>query len=277
MIKLFISDLDGTLIHKAKQGIEPNEENIRAVKNLRDNNIEFAVATGRFDHHILDIEKYVDSQNYRIGMNGGTIYDKENNLIWENTFDFDDIEALKENIENDYLKTINFMVLLTTKGQRYVKYSGSLKKMARFYRYKKKFNALVYPENILSELKEKDTKILKAMVNTRKAKKYSIEKELKEKFGDFEVTISGPHSIEIGPKGNTKGEAIKKIMRKENLNRNEVAFIGDSYNDLSAFEVCDHSFAMSHADGEIRNRARYITKSVAEAVAEVIKFNDRQS
>ena len=149
-------------------------------KNLRDNNIEFAVATGRFDHHILDIEKYVDSQNYRIGMNGGTIYDKENNLIWENTFDFDDIEALKENIENDYLKMINFMVLLTTKGQRYVKYSGSLKKMARFYRYKKKFNALVYPENILSELKEKDTKILKAMVNTRKAKKYSIEKDLKK-------------------------------------------------------------------------------------------------
>mgnify|MGYP003598867509 CR=1 FL=1 len=276
MIKLFISDLDGTLIYKPKQGIEPNEENIKAVKNLRDNNIEFAVATGRFDKHILDIEKYVDSRNYRIGMNGGTIYDKENNLIWENTFDFNDIKTLKENIENDYIKKINFMVLLTTNGERFIKYSGPLKRMTCF-RYEKKFNALVYPENILSELKEKDTKILKAMVNTRKAKKYSIEKDLKEKFSDFEVTISGPHSIEIGPKGNTKGEAIKKIMRKENLTRNEVAFIGDSYNDLSAFEVCGHSFAMSHADGEIKSRARYVTKSVAEAVKEVIKFNNRQS
>ena len=276
MIKLFISDLDGTLIYKPKQGIEPNEENIKAVKNLRDNNIEFAVATGRFDKHILDIEKYVDSRNYRIGMNGGTIYDKENNLIWENTFDFNDIKTLKENIENDYIKKINFIVLLTTNGERFIKYSGPLKRMTCF-RYEKKFNALVYPENILSELKEKDTKILKAMVNTRKAKKYSIEKDLKEKFSDFEVTISGPHSIEIGPKGNTKGEAIKKIMRKENLTRNEVAFIGDSYNDLSAFEVCGHSFAMSHADGEIKSRARYVTKSVAEAVKEVIKFNNRQS
>ena len=166
MIKLFISDLDGTLIHKAKQGIEPNEENIRAVKNLRDNNIEFAVATGRFDKHILDIEKYVDSRNYRIGMNGGTIYDKENNLIWENTFDFNDIKTLKENIENDYIKKINFMVLLTTNGERFIKYSGPLKRMTCF-RYEKKFNALVYPENILSELKEKDTKILKAMAVAR--------------------------------------------------------------------------------------------------------------
>ena len=66
-------------------------------------------------------------------------------------------------------------------------------------------------------------------------------------------------------------------MIKENLTRNELAFIGDSYNDLSAFDVCGHSFAMSHADGEIKSRARYVTKSVAEAVKEVIKFNNRQS
>ena len=112
------------------------------------------------------------------------------------------------------------------------------------------------------------------MINTKKEKKYTLEKEFKEKFNGFEVAISGPHSIEIGPKENNKGRAIQIIMEKEKLTRDEVAFIGDSYNDLSGFEVCEYSFAMSHADDKIKSKAKYVVESVAEAVTKVVEFNN---
>ena len=274
MIKLFISDLDGTLIHKAKKNLEPNEENVKAVKILKENNVEFAIATGRLDKHILEVEKHVDSKNYRIGVNGGTIYDKENNLILENAFEFKDIKNIKEELEKNYIKQINFMVLLTTKGQRYIKYSNILKRMVCFYGYEKKFKALLYLESLLEELESSNIKIIKVLINTKKEKKYTLEKEFKEKFNGFEVAISGPHSIEIGPKENNKGRAIQIIMEKEKLTRDEVAFIGDSYNDLSAFKVCEYSFAMSHADDKIKSKAKYVVESVAEAVTKVVEFNN---
>ena len=63
-------------------------------------------------------------------------------------------------------------------------------------------------------------------------------------------------------------------MEKEKLTRDEVAFIGDSYNDLSGFEVCEYSFAMSHADDKIKSKAKYVVESVAEAVTKVVEFNN---
>jgi Cof subfamily protein (haloacid dehalogenase superfamily) len=274
MIKLFISDLDGTLIHEPKTGIEPNEKNAEAIKLLHENNIEFAVATGRFDYHILEIEKYVESQNYRIGLNGGTIYTKDNVLIRENTFTYDEAEKLRQDIEENYMKDINYLVLQTVQAKRYIKYPNFLKKIANFHKYQRKFNAIHYSDEITRELSERGEKVIKLLINLDPEIKYNVQEKLRENHYDAEITISGPKSIEIGPKGNTKGNAIKIIMEKENLKEDEVAFIGDSYNDISAFEVCRYSFAMSHADDFIKSRAAFVVENVADAVDKVIRMND---
>ena len=273
MIKLFISDLDGTLIHEPKKGIEPNERNMKALKLLYENNIEFAVATGRYDYHILEIEGYIKSRNYRIGLNGGTIYDKNNFLVRENTFTYEEAEKLSKDIEKNYMKDINYLVMMTTEVNRFIKYPNFLKKMANFYRYQKRFNAIYYSGDIVKELRERKEKIIKVLVSTDPASKYIIQDRLRESHSNAEITISGPRSIEIGPKGNTKGNAIKMVMEKENLKNDEVAFIGDSYNDISGFEVCRYSFAMSHADDFIKNRAAFVVENVAEAVEKVIRIN----
>lgn len=273
MIKLFISDLDGTLIHKPKLGIEPNKENTEAVKLLKKNNIDFAIATGRYDYHILEIEKYINSKNYRIGLNGGTIYTKDNILIRENTFDYEEVLKLKEYIENNHMKNINYLVMLSSEVNRYIKYPNFFKKLMNFRHYQKKFNAVNCSNDIFKKLKEKNEKIIKFLVNSEFEKKYILQDEFRKKYPELEITISGPKSIEIGPNGNTKGNAIKLIMEKENLKRNEIAFIGDSYNDISGFEVCDYSFAMSHADDYIKDRAEFVVESVSDAVKKVIELN----
>ena len=273
MIKLFVSDLDGTLIHEPKTGIEPNERNVNAIRLLHENNIEFAVATGRFDYHILEIEGYIESRNYRIGLNGGTIYTKDNTLIRENAFMYEEAEKLKYHIEKNYMKDLDYLVLQTVEAKRYIKYPGFLKKAANFYGYQRKFRAISYSGDIIKELAGRNEKIMKVLIATNPEKKYILQEKLREENFEAEITISGPKSIEIVPKGNTKGNAMKVVMEKESLKENEVAFIGDSYNDISGFEACKYSFAMSHADDFIKSKAAFVVDTVADAVAAVIRIN----
>ena len=273
MIKLFVSDLDGTLIHEPKTGIEPNERNVNAIRLLHENDIEFAVATGRFDYHILEIEGYIESQNYRIGLNGGTIYAKDNTLIRENAFTYEEAEKLKNDIEKNYMKELNYLVLQTEKTKRYIKYKKKKKKAVNFYGYQRRFNAISYSGDLIKELAGRNEKIMKVLIATDSENKYKKKEKLRERHSEAEITNSGPESIKIVPKENTKGNAMRVKKKKKKLKENEVAFIGDSYNDISGFEACKYSFAMSHADDFIKSRAAFVVDTVADAVDTVIKIN----
>ena len=145
--------------------------------------------------------------------------------------------------------------------------------MANFYKYQRQFNAIHYSDNIIKELAEREEKVIKVLISTDPENKYGLQEILREKHSNAEITISGPKSIEIGPKGNTKGNAMKIVMEKKNFGENEVAFIGDSYNDISGFEACKYSFAMSHADDFIKSKAAFVVDSVADAVEKVISIN----
>ena len=47
--------------------------------------------------------------------------------------------------------------------------------------------------------------------------------------------------------GVSKGSALRRLMEHLQIEANEVACIGDSFNDISMFEVTPHSFTLHHA------------------------------
>ena len=49
--------------------------------------------------------------------------------------------------------------------------------------------------------------------------------------------ISGKRYVDIMPRGVSKGSALKRLMDHLQIEANEVACIGDSFNDISMFEV----------------------------------------
>ena len=50
------------------------------------------------------------------------------------------------------------------------------------------------------------------------------------------------------------------------MKQNEVACIGDSFNDISMFEVTPHSFTLHHAHPYVKEKANHIVRSVEEAI-----------
>ena len=68
--KLFVADMDGTLLNDHK---ELSNKDIQAIKKLQDAGIKFAVATGRHDSMIKSYLKHLDLQVPVISCNGAVV------------------------------------------------------------------------------------------------------------------------------------------------------------------------------------------------------------
>lgn len=86
-----------------------------------------------------------------------------------------------------------------------------------------------------------------------------------------QVTISSPFVIDIFPKETSKFNAIKLLAKIHNIQLDEIAFIGDSGNDVSVFKELKNSYCMDHARKDVKKYAPKIVQSVAEAIEDVIK------
>lgn len=274
MIKLFITDLDGTLLYKKMRDVEPNERCKQAVAKLQANGIQFAIATGRYDSDIIQVEKYLPltQKCYHIGMNGGTIYNPDKVKIRELLLGEEDARSVFEFFDVKLRRQTSFVVTCTNDEERFFHKIGQVVNPMLWLFWKtraEKINSANMETFITS-----DRKFYKMLASASKNNTDFIDLKLQNRFADFEVFKTSPYSVEICPKGANKGAAIEYIMKLEGLRPDEVAFVGDSGNDIAGFKAVKHSFVMDHADHYVQEHARYTVADVSEAIDMVIRYND---
>lgn len=86
MIKLFVSDLDGTLLHEEKY---VEQHNADALSELQRQGVEVCLASGRMDTEILKISTDINNTFHRISQNGGFVWTKENQELHGKVFEDD--------------------------------------------------------------------------------------------------------------------------------------------------------------------------------------------
>ena len=90
-MKLLVSDYDGTF--NEDKNISKINSNIDAVKRFMDNGNLFAFATGRsFDSIKGETSRYKIPYDYLICNNGSAIFDRDDNLIFQNTILIDTVK-----------------------------------------------------------------------------------------------------------------------------------------------------------------------------------------
>jgi HAD superfamily hydrolase (TIGR01484 family) len=92
----------------------------------------------------------------------------------------------------------------------------------------------------------------------------------------FDIYSSGFRTIEFMTPGIDKGYGLRMVMAHYYLNDDEVAVIGDAANDISMMIYSGHAFGMASGEPHIRKYCRYTAKSVAQAVDEVLAYNQQQ-
>ncbi len=249
MIKLIVSDMDGTLL----------DENSKLPYNFFDTleklekyNINFVVASGRsYSTLYQNFEPYSDRISY-ICDNGSYIVDKNKN---------EDISVIDENYVKEIINVCEnipdiAIVLCGTKGA-YRKECNS-----EFTQEIDKYYIKHYIVDNLLEVKDDIFKI--AICDMAGSEKNSY-KVLNPKFGEaLSVVVSAALWVDINNKGISKGYALEKLQKKLNVSYNETMAFGDFYNDVSMLQKAYYSFVMENANEPMKQYGNFIAKSNKE-------------
>ncbi|MFC4401501.1 HAD family hydrolase [Gracilibacillus xinjiangensis] len=254
MVKLFATDLDGTLL---KKGNIIKEEDKDSIKRLSDNGIDFAIATGRLDRDILEICKEINQSAHRVSQNGTFVQTKTNESIYTKTFDVSNSKAIHEK-----MRKYQNILCISTKDELYIsKITAEMKALENFLYF-----PLIEGIDFLDQYGE-SIHASKYMLLGEEQDLVKIQTELLSHFTDnIESYLSDPNCLDIVPKGVSKAEGLKALAQHLQMEPNEIAVVGDSYNDIPMFEMTPNSYAMSTAPAAVQQKASHVVDDVFEAI-----------
>lgn len=276
MIKVLVSDMDGTLCDKHGDTIfHLSSRNEDALNRLKENNIKFYTASGRMSSYgkkMLDDHGFTDI--ITSGFNGADIYD---NGSYPSRYTLS-IPLIKEIIS--YTKDANYLQLQTLDSTRI--FSNLLiKEIERYKSQMEEFHIdEVLNTTIDAYLKNdpKDNIGKLSIIVMNKNKAYKLYQKLQELTKDTcFVTMSNDRIIEICNKNANKGVFIQYLQKTYHYTKDEIAVIGDALNDAEMYPYSSYTFAMNSGKEEVKKLARYTVEDVAECVDIILDINKKAS
>lgn len=236
-MKIFASDLDGTLIFNGKVKDCDRE----AIKKFKAAGNLFGACTGRSKLMVKGNVDDVDMDFYIVS-SGAIILDKNYDVIYESTISSTTAKSIYEHYD--------CILLFHTDDYVYINKPWvelpSLKLL-----------------NDFSDIEDIKIYSISMIVDTNETAQ-SINEELKRDYDDIIGYQNGP-SIDIVAANNSKGLGLLRL-KKEN---DEIYAIGDSFNDIPMLEVA-HSFTFDYAPDSVKEVADEIVESVAMAIEKII-------
>ena len=251
-IKLFVSDLDGTML---PDGNVVSAENIAAVRCAVEAGVTVTIATGRMFEAALPVARALGVDVPIISYNGGLIKSPSGRVYEEHTVDpalaHDIIAFCKE--RGWYIQSYSGGVL------RYVEACDE----SRFYENSQKLTGKAVGWDGLFAHTEGNCKLL--LVTKELSVTLARVEAVLAAFGErVDVMRSADCLIEIVPKGISKASALRSLAEKLGIAIEETMAIGDAYNDLPMLKAAGKSIAMGNAFPEIKEVTDYETLTCEE-------------
>lgn len=287
MIKLIVSDMDGTLLNEQ---MEISDANASAIKRAQNEGIHFAIATGRDFPSANPIVKKHGIVCPLILSNGAEFFNEEGQKLYNRGLEKNKVRQIMSILSTeDSLHT----ELVTTNGLYTVDKSGRIDMVASLL-------TDINPDITFEEAKElaheklsdinlhevdsfddvlEDDHVIILKVTTHSLKGTDVLTPLKERLNqtipNLAVTASSTSNLEINHDKATKGIAVAQLAKSLGLKADEVMTLGDNINDVSMLEWADYSVAMENAAPEAKDAANYSTSrnshnGVAEAISRVL-------
>jgi Cof subfamily protein (haloacid dehalogenase superfamily) len=244
-VKLVVTDMDGTLLN-SKHEVSPLF--FELFNKMIAHNILFVAASGRPHYSITEKFEPIKNDIIVVSENGGLV-SKKNKILLST--------PLKENNLSDIVSLINPLKnthpVFCGKSKAYVRSSSKML-----------LNLLTeyYPNYVLiedtSEIKEPVYKI--ALFHEENSEKY-IYPHVKHLEADFKVKTSARHWVDISENLANKGHAIKLLQDSYSISSEETMVFGDYNNDLEMLKLGYFSYAMKNAHPNVKEAARFETKT----------------
>ena len=267
MMKLFVSDLDGTLYKIGDQmAAGLSVENHLMVERFRQQGHVFAVATARTTDHVADIRKTLGFAVDVIGCNGAFLALQDQSVIKY------PLQMKYYRSIDKYLRErqIDATLTATFGNERYFYSNNNCYPWNTNDAVAKERLALKIGGNTTLEEYSDQEECLKLMILIHPAVMEEVKKELRYLYGEeLEIVSSDLDNIDIVQKGCSKGSAVLRLAEQYGIAKDQIYSVGDSENDIAMFQISNKSYAMSHADASVKKVSTYEVAAVYEALEAV--------
>lgn len=243
MIKLIVSDVDGTLVPDGSAHVNP--ELFQVILKLREKGIQFAIATGRQRASLEAAFEPVKKKIFYIANNGAYlgcyerplfIYPIERELVrqlLEAVGRNPELSAMYAGPDGDFIQEGNPELYQWLKDS---------------YKFK------VDQVQDLSSLEIPCTKIsIYKKGNVEEAAGY-----IRDEFqGRLQIALAGDQWLDCMALNVNKGQAVKTLQESLGILREETMVFGDQFNDLEMMDQAYYSFAVANARPQVRQAARF--------------------
>lgn len=259
MIKLIVSDMDGTLLTDDKV---LNDEINEIILKLKSQGVKFAVASGRqFVSLKKSFEKVIDDVII-VSDNGCLVTEKQEELNYF-SMDKEIYHSVLDAVTN--IDGLNVEVCGKYKGYVDSQRLYNMLKNPPFY------YAVELVEDFY-EIEEVAKLTLMFVHDDVKNIDYYMNQIVDKIHKDCYIVSAGRECIDIGIKGVNKGRAVKAIQEKYNIDIKETMVFGDEFNDVEMLKQAYYSYAMEEACNEIKDIANFVAPSNNEdGVIRIIK------
>ncbi len=249
MIKLIVSDIDGTLVPDGGGPEAINPEYFEAIKELKSKGIMVVLASGRQYTSMRRVFHPVEDELLYISQ-GGTMVFEHGQVIYSTPLSSEVCKRIVTDIE--HLPECDAMVC----GMKSVYVENEDSKLYRWMKDCYRYDIEAVGERITSM----DDEIVKVSVFSRNdtagddGKEWFIPKWSKE----LQVSLAGIQWIDLVPQGTGKGSALSFIQKRYGITKNETMVFGDNYNDIDMFGQAGISYAVDNADKQVKKHATHI-------------------
>lgn len=244
MIKLIVTDIDGTLVNDRK---EVPDGFWVLFEQMRKRDIVFCAASGRQIQSLHELFSPVKGEMAYAPDNGASLVYKGDTLF-ERPISFPDLLPILRTCER--IKHIG--VALCGKEYAYIKTDNDwvFGEIARHYPAHKR----------VEDFTRIDDEIFKITVCDEGISRLNSYRHLQQYNATFNVVVSGEIWLDITRKDVNKGEAIRHLQAQLGITAAETVAFGDHLNDVELLQNAHYSYAMLNGQEELKKVARYITQ-----------------
>ncbi len=245
MIKLLLSDVDGTLVTKEKV-LTPRS--VEAVRKLHDAGIQFAVTSGRPPRGMEMLVEPLAITCPLAGFNGGLVVEPDLEVVAEHTIPEDQVAPAIELLDSFDLSVWVYRGadwhVLDPDGPHVARESHT-----------------VQFEPTVVERFDRETEVAKIVgVSDDYDAVAAAEAQAHERLGEYvAASRSQPYYLDITHPDANKGAVAMFLSERYDISPDEIATIGDMPNDVLMFAHSGLSIAMGNAHREVQRAARQVT------------------
>ena len=250
MIKVILSDIDGTFLKDDKTFTALHAKAIKAVvaKGLK-----FVFVSARMPEAIYPITDSISmAHTPLISYSGGLVLTEDGETIFDKKISAADAQGILSEMKRGWQDiTINyytgrrwFVEEIDSRAQHEADITSAPVEVANFDK--------LLSENIFPN---------KIMIICEPPTCEEMERELGKKFSSLNVVRSAPYLLEIMDKSISKATGIKVLLKHYGFALDEAVAFGDNYNDIEMLELIPQSVVMANAPDAVKKLAFAVTDS----------------